>query len=109
MPDAPPARARPDKGGTTQAKGSLLEETQLLRHVHAEIRNGNPQKALAQLAEYDQRFGKGVLRAEHQAARVLALCQMGETRKARAEAERFLSRWPSSPLAPRLKAACLDR
>lgn len=101
-------RARPGQPGA-RAQGNLQQETHLLRQVHSEIRNGQGKEALARLREYDQRFGEGVLRAEHHAARVLALCQMGETGKARVEAERFLSRWPSSPLAPRVRDACIDR
>lgn len=90
-------------------KGTLEAETRLLRQTHADIREGRPEQALARLREYDRQFGQGTMRAEHQAARVLALCQLGKRQESRAEAERFLERWPNSPLAPRVRAACTDR
>jgi hypothetical protein len=89
------------------AEGTLDAETRLLRQAHADIRAGKARQALDRLDAYDRRFGHGVLRAEHQAARVLALCQLGQRQEARSEAQAFLERWPSSPLAPRVRAACI--
>lgn len=94
--------------GRAPAKGTLEAETQLLRQVHADIREGDARQALARLGEYDRQFGQGALRAEHQAARVMTLCQLGDKHRARAEAQRFLERWPNSPLVPRVRDACRD-
>jgi len=88
--------------------GTLEGETRLLRDAHADIRNGNAKRALARLDEYEREFGKGALAAEHRAARVLALCKLGDKEAARSEAQRFLRLWPASPLAPRVRAACTD-
>jgi outer membrane protein assembly factor BamD (BamD/ComL family) len=47
-----------------------------------------------------------MLRAEADAARVFALCGAGRVDKARAAATRFVQRYPSSPAAARVQAAC---
>lgn len=85
---------------------TLSEETALLREVNGAINRGDGARALALLAQYDRRFKGGRLWPERSAARVLALCLAGRRAAAEAEAARFVSRWPRSPLLARLHDSC---
>jgi hypothetical protein len=85
---------------------SLTEETEALRAVQRAIRDGKSEHALQLLNEDDVRFTRGGFAQERSAARVLALCKLARVELARAEAERFLQRWPRSPLLGRVQAAC---
>jgi hypothetical protein len=84
----------------------LEDEAALLAEVQGALRSGNASVALGKLESYDRRFPTGMLRAEADAAKVFALCSAGRVEKARAAAARFVQRYPSSPAAPRVQAAC---
>lgn len=84
----------------------LEEEAALLAEVQGALRSGQAAAALGKLESYDRRFPTGMLRAEADAARVFALCGAGRVEKARAAATRFVQRYPSSPAAARVQAAC---
>ena len=84
----------------------LQEEAALLAEVQGALRSGQGNVALAKLESYDRRFPAGMLRAEADAARVFALCAAGRVDKARVAATRFVQRYPSSPAAARVQAAC---
>jgi hypothetical protein len=84
----------------------LREETQELRQAQQALRAGNVALALKLLNQQDQTFGRGVLQEERSAARVLALCQNGQTDRARAEAARFEQQWPKSALLARVRSSC---
>jgi hypothetical protein len=84
----------------------LEDEAALLAEVQGALRSGNASVALGKLESYDRRFPAGMLRAEADAAKVFALCSAGRVDKARAAAARFVQRYPSSPAAPRVQAAC---
>ena len=98
---APPARAGKPSPGLR-----LKEEAALLAEVQGALRSGQASTALGKLENYDRRFPTGMLRAEADAARVFALCSAGRVDKARASAARFVQRYPSSPAAARVQAAC---
>ena len=98
---AQPARATKAPNGLR-----LEEEAALLAEVQGALRSGRAATALAKLESYDRRFPTGMLRAEADAARVFALCGAGRVDKARASAARFVQRYPSSPAAARVQAAC---
>ncbi len=83
-----------------EAEGKLLAEAQ--RALAA----GRTGEALSKLGDYDQRFPKGMLRIEADAARVLALCAAGRQTEGQAQARRFLHRYPDSPQAGRVERAC---
>lgn len=87
-------------------KPSLNAETEALRAVQRAIRDGKSEHALQLLNEDDVRFTRGGFAQERSAARVLALCKLARVELARAEAQRFLQRWPQSPLLGRVQAAC---
>lgn len=84
----------------------LQDEAALLAEVQGALRKGQGGLALSKLESYDRRFPTGMLRAEADAARVFALCSAGRVDKARAFAERFVQRYPSSPAAARVQTAC---
>ena len=97
---APPARAKVPSGLRLEQEAALLAE------VQGALRSGQATVALAKLESYDRRFPTGMLRAEADAARVFALCSAGRVEKARSAATRFVQRFPSSPAAARVQAAC---
>jgi hypothetical protein len=84
----------------------LLAETTGLRELQRALRSGDAHGALALLDREDQQHRAGVLQEERAAARVLALCQLGEVALAHAEAARFERRWPRSALLARVRSAC---
>ncbi len=94
-PDAPPTRAP-----------TLAEETEALRGVRRALAAGEPARALELLQAYERRFAAGVLVEERGALRVIALCEADLRAQGRAEARRFLERYPSSALATRVREAC---
>ena len=89
------------------ATDALRAETEALRSAQQALRDGAPERALRLLDEQDRRFRDGLLAQERAAARVLALCQAGMVRDARAQAIRFERLWPKSALLGRVRAACL--
>jgi hypothetical protein len=111
-PEAPSALAAPEvapapvKQHKPPAAPKLQEEAALLAEVQGALRKGQGAAALSKLESYDRRFPTGMLRAEADAARVFALCGSGRVEKARAAATRFVQRYPSSPAAARVQAAC---
>jgi hypothetical protein len=96
----PPVPATPDR---------LRAETEALRLAQQALRDGTPRQTLRLLDEQDERFPDGLLQQERAAARVLALCQAGLVREARAQASRFERLWPRSALLGRVRAACSPR
>lgn len=103
MPRKPPPASTTAK--VTRAP-RLQEEAALLAGVQRALRSGQPSSALAELDRYDREFGGGALRAEADAARVLALCAALQRAQARAAAKRFVQRYPKSPSAARVRDAC---
>jgi hypothetical protein len=59
--------------------------------------------ALGELDRYDREFKQGRLRQEALLLRVQTLIGKGDSAAARTLGERFLSRYPKSPLAPRIQ------
>jgi len=99
-----PTPSRPSRPPPTGLR--LQDEAALLAEVQGALRSDKPKLALSKLGVYERRFPNGVLRAEADAARVFALCSLGQSAKARAEAARFLRAWPRSPLATRVSSSC---
>jgi hypothetical protein len=90
------------------APATIGEELRLLQQAHDQLKENDPQAALATLDRHAKNFESGALREESTAARVLALCKLGRRDEAHQLAARFLAESPSSPLAPRLRRACPD-
>jgi len=92
-----------------ESPASLKEETALLGAANAALGRGDVARALAVLKEYDERPGSPLLAEERAVTGILASCAAGETERARTEARRFHARWPRSPLAARVDAACVGK
>lgn len=98
QPAAPPLEA-PDED-------TLGAETRLLSRVRGALRSGDSTTALELLDQHGREFPRGALVQEAQATRVFALCQSGQNAAGRAAAQRFLRRFPGSPLSERVGRAC---
>lgn len=85
----------------------LNAEVSVLGRAREELRLGRPGRALDVLAEYDRRFGKGMLGEERRAIAAIATCQANPGSVARTQAEAFIRSAPSSPLLERVRATCV--
>lgn len=85
---------------------SLADEIALLARVQRELRDGQGQAALETIEEASQRFPRGQLGPDFQAARVLAWCELGDTVRARRVADVFLRMQVTSLLAERVRRSC---
>ncbi|HEX2875089.1 MAG TPA: hypothetical protein VHP33_27750 [Polyangiaceae bacterium] len=98
--------ARPEPAEKTEPSAADLEaEMKLIRGADSALRAGRASEALALLAQHQAEHPKASLAHEREGLRAIANCQVGAGGSA-AAAERFLSRSPHSPLAPRLRSAC---
>lgn len=90
------------------AAPALRAELQLMSEVQAALRDNSGARALTLIERYDGAFPQGQLRGERLAAEVFAACQVGNVARAQGAAAQFLSRDSSSPLAKRVKGACIN-
>lgn len=88
------------------ARRSIDQELELVRAAEDELHRGSPARALEAVAEHARRFPEGALWEEREVTRILALCRLGDVSGARASADRFITRAPSSPFANRVREAC---
>lgn len=84
----------------------LAEEVRLLKQADRAIRNGQPNVARDLLEQLVTRDPKGQLLEERAATDTLIRCQGHGPEAARAAAKRFLSAYPESVYAVRIRAAC---
>lgn len=99
----PPAPPRPR---TTAVDTSLEEEARLVDDAQRALVSGDPASALRLADAHAARFPRGALAPESAALRVFALCDLGDTPRARVAAGAFLAAHPSGPLAARVRASC---
>lgn len=90
----------------TAPASSLQQELTLLNEAQAALRGHDPQHALALLDRHASEFPEGFMMQERQAARALALCELGRIDEARALARAFIQTWPGSPLISRMNELC---
>ena len=88
------------------AAPSLASEMDLLRRARAALRAGEPEVALEHLDRHSSQFPDSSLAPEAAAIRIEATCAEGDRETARALADRFVRRWPGSPLARRVPHLC---
>jgi len=105
-PAGEPEAAEPE---AAPSASSLAAEVALLRRAQAAINQGDADAALRILAEHASQHPSGVMAAEREAARVVALCRAGREAEARAASARFLRAHPQSPLRARVQSACATR
>jgi len=96
-------KSEPAKVEPTAA--DLEAEMKLIRGADAALRAGRSNEALTLLAQHQAEHPHASLAHEREGLRAIANCQIGVAGSSSA-AERFLSRSPHSPLAPRLRSAC---
>jgi TolA-binding protein len=114
--EAGPDKARPDKARPEEPArpapvldaGRLAAEVALLDRARAEIARGDTAAAARSLARHGREFAGGALVAEAQFLELRVLLRRGQRAAAAALARRFLERFPSSPLAPRVRALVPD-
>ncbi|HXX68530.1 MAG TPA: hypothetical protein VEK07_15175 [Polyangiaceae bacterium] len=85
---------------------ALAAEVHLVGDAQRALRAGDPERSLALLGEYDQRFPAGALGPEAAALRVDALCAAGRASDAEAAARRLETQHPGSPLTRPLASGC---
>jgi hypothetical protein len=88
---------------------TIDREMQLLKRAQVAQAAGRPTEALSILAEHAKQFPNGKLVESREVARVIALCQAGQTQASRAAADRFLASRPNSPFASRVRGACTGK
>jgi hypothetical protein len=101
----PTPRAR-SRVAEAAGDGALAREIALLAAVQGELRKGQGQRALELLDEHEREGKASTLGPERAAARVLALCAVGDARAARRAADAFLNTSPDSPVVPRIRRSC---
>jgi hypothetical protein len=116
VPVAPPVVARTsavrtrrpaERHAAPDATSTLAAETALLRDADRALRAGDTATALARLDEHASRFPNGALAPERSAERLIVLCQLGVA-DSRA-VDRFLAARSGSPLAARVRRACVPQ
>lgn len=116
-PSAPEAaesvRAQRQAGGPPRAPvrfapagDALRAEIALLERVQAALRRGDGAAALRELDAH--RTADRALLAERQAARILALCLVGELVEARRAAQAFVQQHPDSPQRAAIESSCAN-
>lgn len=96
----PPAPARPEGS----ARSSQLEaEARALREARAELRAGQLSAAFATLEASRRQFSAPALDQEREALTIELLAQSGQAAAAKARARAFLTRFPESPHAARVR------
>jgi hypothetical protein len=88
---------------------TLDQEMQLLKRAQVAQASGRPSEALSILAEHAKQFPNGKLAESREVARVIALCQSGQTQASRSAADRFLATRPNSPFASRVRGVCAEK
>jgi hypothetical protein len=101
-----PAGAAKGARAAPRAGGALRVEIALLERVQGALRRGDAAAALRELDAHHT--ADRVLLAERQAARILALCLLGERVEARRAAQLFESQHPDSPQRAAIESSCAN-
>jgi hypothetical protein len=92
---APPAPSGPAVAALPEQASALAHEVARIDEARVSLRGGNALAALAALARYDEERQTRVLDREAAVLRIEALRLAGRTTEARAQARRYLERFPS--------------
>jgi hypothetical protein len=103
---APPPDAVAPAGKPSAPADRLAEEVSILSKATSELRGGRPAEALRLLTEHQRRFPGGRLVEERRAARIQALCALGNRAAAESELGRLARSSPRSPHLARAQQAC---
>jgi hypothetical protein len=84
----------------------IARERDLIERAWSALAEGDPRAALDRCAEHERAFPDGLLAPERAAIAVIARCKRGDA-GAIASADAWLAAEPRSPLAGRVRAACV--
>lgn len=104
--DGPLDRDPVDDAPVDALAAALAAEVELITAAKTALDAGDPDAALARLADHARRFPIGQLANERRGYRAIALCEAGKPAAGRGEARVFLDAHPGSPLATRVRRAC---
>jgi hypothetical protein len=113
VPSSAPRSSRsrsrsPEPPASADGKADEFDsELALLTDAQRALKQGDSERALAALDQHKSEHPDGALARERAGIRAVALCESGRIEEGKREARRFLSRNPKSPLAGRVRAACL--
>ncbi len=103
---APATAAKSPRADAPDPESGLAAELVVLDRARRALAAGDAAGALAAAEEHARRFPAGDLAPERESLAVAALCRLGRRDEARKRARRFLTRHPTSPLAPAVRASC---
>lgn len=83
-------------------------ELALIRKAMTSLRDRDPARALVLLEDHAARFPSGSFATERRGLHVVALCASGKLAEGRREQAAFLKSFASSPIAARVRGACVE-
>jgi len=101
-----PAPVKPGRPLASAGEPTIDEEVTLVKSAQEALQAGDTKRALQFLNEHAARFPTGKLASVRQVTHMTALCQAGQTERARQEATSFLAKNASSPFSERVKTIC---
>ena len=99
---APSAGRRP--APRSSAAPGLSDEVAALERARRALSEADNATALKALSEYDRQFSQGTLGPEAEVLRIEAVLRNGNKAAGKALGQRFLARFPNSPLAARVRS-----
>jgi hypothetical protein len=90
-------------------QNSIAREAKLLAEAQLALKSGAPEVALQALNRYLDECPKARLIEEATATRVVALCSLGRIDEGKRWAIEFETKYPNSPLLPRVRSVCSSR
>jgi hypothetical protein len=106
-PARPPAARNAAPARATEARpapSALAEQVAALDHARAALADGDPARARQLVEAYETRFPGGAFGQEAEVLRVEALLAQGDHAGAKRAGARFLTAYPASPHAARVRA-----
>jgi hypothetical protein len=98
-----PSNRRQVAPKSVKKSGGLAEELAHLKRVETALRAGQPAQALAHLSEYRNEFPRRQLGLEAEVLTIQALYESGSRAAANSRAQRFVEKYPQSPLGTRAR------
>lgn len=102
----PRSKLERSEPAASASEPTIDEEVKLMNAAQAALRAGDSKQTLELLRQHAARFPAGKLTTLRQVTHMLALCQAGQTARARQEASSFLEKNPHSPFSARVSGIC---
>ncbi|HWB76627.1 MAG TPA: hypothetical protein VG755_16795 [Nannocystaceae bacterium] len=90
----------------TRGTPDLAAELALLRDADAALDAGNAKQALALLDRHAREYPRGQMVPERLLQKAIALCKLGKRDKSRAQIDKLLRAYPTTPLRARASDVC---